>query len=107
VPIREASQARQLIDNPHTRQRGRDGAELPANLLDGTGFGIKRVDMAGSAAHPEEDATDGTLSGIAGGSGEVASLEKSRQGQPEHGQPADLDELTPRGSRAVLKRPRC
>src|SRR5262249_43680693 len=79
-------------------QRGRDGAELAADLDRGVRLGVEGVVMAGSTLHPQEDAVDGPggrgCGGLPGGEG-------GRQRQPPGGQGAYAEEAASRKACAV------
>ena len=53
----DCRQQRQVLAEADAGQRGRDGAELAADLGRGVRLGVEGVDVARAALHPHQDAT--------------------------------------------------
>src|SRR5262249_19002032 len=88
-----------MLDEANAGQRGRDGGELAAHLGGGIGLGIKRVVMAWSALHPEQNAAHRFFIGWS--AGRPLQTEKAGQRQAQRRQAADAEKVSPGKARAI------
>ena len=92
--VRLAGQERQMLNQAHAGKRGRDRGKLSANLNRGVRLGVKGIDMAWAALHPQQNATDRLVGLVAGRSGRLAQTQQTRHAQAEDRERSNPKKLT-------------
>jgi hypothetical protein len=93
--VHDAGGARQHVGEQDAGDARADDAELAAVFHRSFGLGVPHVDVAGSAAHPEDDGRGAARADISAGIAAGLMAKQVAQGQPGGPQDARFDEAAP------------